>query len=284
MPPTDPLNRGPADELHLVLRGAISAVPVVGGPLVELFNRIIAEPVQKRRDVVFHSILERLHDLETKHLLDVEQLAKRPEFHACLLRGIQAALREIETDKIKIIEDAVINTALDPNLEPTIRAMMFNALERVTTEHIKLLRMVAGAASDSHSKHVWPERVIAKDLTEYDHPEQCVKPMSMLVVEGATERFVDEREIELRRAILDDLVREGLLKAGVDYSPETAFSQSQQSPFVEVTVLGDSFLKFVEDPEELSEHLQHRATSRGPFSSDPANSSPGEKDPSPRQG
>ena len=259
-PTVDPLERKATDELYAVARGAISAVPMVGGPLAELFGRIVTEPAQARRDAVLCCVLERIQSLETQGHLNVEQLANQPEFHACFLRGVQAALREIETDKIRTIEDAIINTALEANLEPAIKSILFSRLERATTEHIKLLRMVASVASKSGSTHVWPDHVISDGLKEYDRAEDCMKPMPMGFSDGSGNKWLDEREIELRRAILSDLVSEGLLRDGVDEFAETAFSPRTTSHFVEVTTLGELFLKFIEDPNR-SQPAQGAASS-----------------------
>lgn len=49
------LKKGAGDYAHLVVKSALSAVPVAGGPLAELFAFLIAEPLAKRRDQLGHA-------------------------------------------------------------------------------------------------------------------------------------------------------------------------------------------------------------------------------------
>jgi len=39
-----------ADHAHMLIKAAISAIPVYGGPAAEIFSAIITPPLSKRRD------------------------------------------------------------------------------------------------------------------------------------------------------------------------------------------------------------------------------------------
>ena len=54
------------DALHTIIRTGISAVPLVGGPAVELFNTVISPPLNKRRDEWLESIADELNRIEEK--------------------------------------------------------------------------------------------------------------------------------------------------------------------------------------------------------------------------
>jgi hypothetical protein len=241
----DPLAAHPDDEIYRIAKVALSMVPGLGSPLVELFGGLIEDPAKRRRDEIVRTILSRLLSLEQRKLTTFDDLRGRPDFHATLVRGIQAGMREIETEKLKTIQDAVVNTALDADLEPAIRSMLFSTLERVTTAHIKLLLKVSMMAAESGYSRVSSNQVLADGLTEYEDPSQCTSPMRG-IGHGSREFFFDERELALRKAILNNLIGEGLLLRSSEESPH--FSQ-KPSEYVELTVLGASFLHFIRDPD-----------------------------------
>lgn len=54
-PPSDTAG----DRLHALVRAGIPTIPVVGSPAVELFNMVIAPPVQKRQREWMESVAQR---------------------------------------------------------------------------------------------------------------------------------------------------------------------------------------------------------------------------------
>src|SRR4051812_34812939 len=139
---TDPLRPHPDDELHRMARAIIGTVPGLGSILKEMFTGIIADPAQRRRDDVIRDVLLRLKRLEDNSRLSLVELANREEFVATFIRMVQAASREVEKEKIRVLKNAIITTALrKDSLEDSVQAMLLNVLEQATIAHITMLHM-----------------------------------------------------------------------------------------------------------------------------------------------
>jgi hypothetical protein len=58
----------------MTARAVLSAIPTVGGPALELFNAVIAPPVERRRNVWLNGLAERLQKLEQEKHHKIEDL------------------------------------------------------------------------------------------------------------------------------------------------------------------------------------------------------------------
>ena len=56
------------DAAHAVVKAGLSAVPVVGGTAVELFQYVVQPPLEKRREKWMTDVGEKLHELESNGL------------------------------------------------------------------------------------------------------------------------------------------------------------------------------------------------------------------------
>lgn len=132
-----------ADHAHIVVKATLSAVPVAGGPLAELFAYLIEEPVSKRRDEWIEEIASRIKELEAR--LDrpiVEDLKNNASFTTVLLNANQIALRNHQREKIEALANAVINSALGMTPDDTERAIMLQQIDRLTPTHLSLLKLL----------------------------------------------------------------------------------------------------------------------------------------------
>ncbi|MBI4128641.1 MAG: hypothetical protein HY460_01200, partial [Parcubacteria group bacterium] len=75
-----PTKKTAGDAAHAIVRAGISAVPIIGGPAVELFQNIVIPPLEKRRDEWMKDIGERLLRLEKERGVSLEDLKESPEF------------------------------------------------------------------------------------------------------------------------------------------------------------------------------------------------------------
>jgi hypothetical protein len=128
------------DTAHVIVKAALSAVPVAGGPLAELFAYLIDEPVKKRRDDWIEEIASRLEDLRARlgdHF--VEQLKDNVSFTTVLLNASQIAVRNHQREKIEALANAVLNTALGMTPDETERAIMLDLVDRLTPTHVALI-------------------------------------------------------------------------------------------------------------------------------------------------
>ena len=130
------------DTAHALVKAALSAVPVAGGPLAELFAYLIDEPVKKRRDDWIEEVAGSLEDLRARIGDDfIEGLRHNESFTTILLNASQIAVRSHQREKIEALANAVLNSALGMTPDETERAIMLDLIDRLTPTHVSLLRL-----------------------------------------------------------------------------------------------------------------------------------------------
>jgi hypothetical protein len=243
----DPLARHPDDELHRLTRGLISMLPL-GGLMKEMFTSIVADPAQLRRDKIIRDILERLVALEEAGQISAQRLATRPEFASGFIRTISTADRELEEEKLVFLRNAVVNTAIDENLESSLRAMLFSVLERVTTAHIAILRTIEEKNQLLGTKEHALGNILFDRVRYFKKAEECVIPNASFEGGGS---YYDGRDIELRSAVLNDLKNMGLVNQRLEVTADvTAWSTNPAEngrDLISLTTLGVSFLHFIRE-------------------------------------
>ncbi|MCO5103804.1 MAG: hypothetical protein M9919_07335 [Burkholderiaceae bacterium] len=134
-----PPQRSKADEAHALAKAGISGVPVVGGPLTELFQRIVQPPLDKRRDAWMHEVAAGLLALENKGL-DLSGLQQNEEFISAVMHASQAALRTHQTEKLQALRNAIINIASGAGPEETTQYLLLGYVDELTEMHLRLLK------------------------------------------------------------------------------------------------------------------------------------------------
>ena len=128
-----------ADAVHTITRAALSAAPIVGGPLVELFQSVFAPPLEKRRVAWMLSIGERLDQLEASGL-KVAELSKNEAFVSAAMQAAHIAMRTHNADKLAALQNAVVNIAIDQSFSENMQAMILNMIDALTPLHLRVLK------------------------------------------------------------------------------------------------------------------------------------------------
>jgi len=212
------------DHLHLGARVVLSAMPGVGGPALELFNAVIAAPIERRRNDWLNDLAERLNRLEQEKRLKVEDLRKNDEFISAVMQATTVAVRNHHQEKIDALRNAVLNSALGQCSSDVKSAMFLAFVDQFTVWHLRVL----------------------KELFEFESHGQARIPNTSIetIAEAVMKRIADLRgQQALAETVVEDLCRKGLLfwNAGklATYIPR---GTSQ------VTQLGVEFLKYVSGP------------------------------------
>jgi hypothetical protein len=135
-----PAKKSIGDAARAIAKAVISAVPVVGGPGVELFQFVVQPPLEKRRAEWMSEIGQRLQALEEKGL-DIEELRQRPEFISAVMQASQAALRTHTEEKLAALRNAVINVAVGQAPEETTTHLLLSFVDELTEMHLRVLRV-----------------------------------------------------------------------------------------------------------------------------------------------
>jgi hypothetical protein len=219
------LQKTGGDRLHLIARAALSSIPAVGGPALELFNAAIAPPIERRRDNWLNDLAQRLIALEQEKRLKIEDLGKSDEFISSVMQATMAAIRNHHKEKLDALRNAVLNSALGQSPGDVKSAMFLAFVDQFTVWHLGVLKLLSEL--ETQGQHRTPKTSIET------------------ITEVVLKRIVELRGQQvLAEMVVEDLCRKGLLfwkgGQGVTF---IAHGQSQ------VTQLGKEFLQYVSGPD-----------------------------------
>jgi hypothetical protein len=121
----------------------------VGAGSFELFNSLFSTPLEKRRDRWLDRICRCLNELEEKvDNLKIKELADNEEFVSILIQASQVAIKTHQEDKIKALQNIVLNTALGIEIEDVIRQWCINIIDGFTPVHLKLMLLFDNSSSN----------------------------------------------------------------------------------------------------------------------------------------
>jgi len=127
--------------LHTIARTGISAIPVVGGPIKELFNSLITPPLVKRRDDWVESIAKRLQELEKEASgFKLESLKENENFITVVTYATTIAIRTHQEEKLDALRNAVLNSAVASDPDDDLQHMFLNFIDTFTSSHIRILK------------------------------------------------------------------------------------------------------------------------------------------------
>lgn len=217
------------DELHRVARAGLSMIPGLGGPAVEFFNRLLAAPIQQRRDTWLNELAERVTKLEQEGRINVDDLQNNDEFVSTVMQASQVAIRNHQQEKLDALRNAVLNTALNAYPDDMRREFFVNMIDRLTTQHLLLLRFFRdpGGWFQLHGKRVpkfnsssSPYMLLTKYSPPWKEQEALLEPLT---------KELHEYGLCTLRSVMINMSAEGALQKST-------------------TELGDEFLQFIAEP------------------------------------
>lgn len=134
------------DVAHTAVKVVAQLVPAFGGPAAELFNALVAPPLERRRNEWFREVAESIEELarRTDKTTDelVEELKANDAFVDTIYQASQAAIKTSEGDKLEALRNAVLNAAL-PNAPDSWKQQLFVSLvDSLTVPHIHVLKLL----------------------------------------------------------------------------------------------------------------------------------------------
>lgn len=128
------------DYAHSVVNAAVSSIPVFGSVASEIFNMVIATPLEKRKEKWMLKIAESLEELQNKvDGFDVHKLCDNELFISVLNRASQVALSNHQEEKLSALKNAVMNTALNIPIDENEEMMFLNMIDVMTPWHLKII-------------------------------------------------------------------------------------------------------------------------------------------------
>jgi hypothetical protein len=208
------------DAAHALAKAGLSAIPVVGGPAVELFQYVVQPPLEKRREAWMADVGQRLKDLESQGL-KLEDLQNNDEFITAVMHASQLALRTHQTEKLAALRNAVLNVAKGRAPEETIQHLFLDYVDSLTELHLQILKIFQAPAPPPGMTTGGLSNVLEHNLTE---------------LRGRR---------ELYDQLWKDLYSRGLVDTDGLHNTISGMGLAQKR----TTGLGDEFLKFISSSE-----------------------------------
>jgi hypothetical protein len=213
------------DVAHAVVRTALSTIPVVGGPAVELFAAIVTPPLERRRQEWMQEVGEALHKLEEDRKIKLDDLQNNPAFIDTILHASQVALRNSQEDKRQALRNAVLNAALPDPPEEAIQQIFIDLVDTCTAWHLRILKLFQAPS-------LWLEA----------HGLQLRGNSLALVLEAALP------ELRGRRSFYDQIWRDLHTRGLVTIEGLHGMMTGQGLTQKRTTDMGEQFLRFIEEP------------------------------------
>lgn len=128
------------DVAHTLVKAGLSALPMIGGPAVELFQSVIQPPLERRRGEWMQAVGVKLQELEDQQVISLEELGQNEQFVSAVLHASTIALRTHKDEKREALRNAVLNVALDQSPDEALQHMFFEWIDTFSILHIKMLR------------------------------------------------------------------------------------------------------------------------------------------------
>jgi hypothetical protein len=228
--PLEKPKAGIADAGHLAVRIALSTVPVIGGAAKELFNTVIAPPLAKRQAEWMDSIAQRLTELEKQYDgFEIENLIDNENFISTVFFTTTLNIRTHQEEKIRALENAVLNSALSINIEEDLQHIFLNFIDELTPTHLIVLKYFASPKAWLESKN--------ETIPNFSFGGQNA------IFNIAFPELKKNQEFAKR--IVDDLSERGLAQdwqaMHIGVTATTIFAPR-------ITQLGNQFLSFIKSP------------------------------------
>jgi hypothetical protein len=171
----DPKVEPDGEKLHRVARITLGAVPIVGSPLLEVFNSVLESPLSKRRTETMLEIGEVLNELIDKGIVTEAGLQQNEAFVSTVAEVCNISLRNHQAEKLEALRNAVKNSALPMCPSEDYRQLFLNFVDVCTVTHIKLLKLFENPQKwASENGFVFPGNWVSGSLSqvvEFAYPD-----------------------------------------------------------------------------------------------------------------
>jgi hypothetical protein len=225
----EPPQGSAGDIAHAAGRALAGAIPFAGAGAIEVFNKVVTPPIEKRLHKWRVDIGERLTRLEEQGLADCNELPDSDEFVTMTMQATQIALRNHDREKLDALRNAVINTAMGNAPDDFYQRTFLHYIDILTPLHVKFIRLF-------RDPRQW---FVDADI---DAPQFAITSSKMQLIRAA---FPDiARQEGLIRLVANDLKNRGLaMTADLNtmMTGDAAWNKLSSG-------LGDSFLDYITDP------------------------------------
>lgn len=219
-----PIKPTTGDLAHTITKMGLSALPVIGGPAVEVFQFMMQAPIERRRDIWVQQLGEQMLELEANGI-KLENLQQNEQFISAVLQVTQTALRTHQAEKLAALRNVLVNLAQGQTVEDTLLQILLSHIDTLSEMHIRLLKVFDAPKIPPH----WfgdEDMHSIKELVSYNIPQ--------LQGDG------------IALQLLIDLNARGLLGVDLMHSVPTEDLSRR------ITPLGESLIRLITEPPTVS--------------------------------
>lgn len=137
-----PIGKPPGEEGKEIaaglIRAGVSAVPLVGGPAVELIDLVLQPVIHRRWDRWLERLGSAVDELRA-NAVDIRTLGDNELLVTVILNATTAAARTHEEEKLSALRNAVVNSAVAPGPDEHMQMMFVRFVDEFTAVHLQLL-------------------------------------------------------------------------------------------------------------------------------------------------
>jgi hypothetical protein len=131
------------DVVYTIIKAGVAGIPYIGGPAAQILAAVIAPPINRRRDLWFEDLAERLSRIEGKVAgFTLEALGENEAFLTTVLQATQTAARTHQKEKHEALRNAVLNTALGHNPNEDKNLMFLRFIDELMPSHLDVLAIL----------------------------------------------------------------------------------------------------------------------------------------------
>ncbi|MGH7925513.1 MAG: hypothetical protein ACREQH_13080 [Candidatus Binatus sp.] len=120
---------------------AISAIPIVGGP-VAVLSELVGGPITRRRQLWFSQLATVVTELQNRVAELSKPLDQNEDFATAVLWASQIAIRTRRDEKLAALRNAVRNSALTSSLQEDLQVLFLRFIDELTASHLRVLRVL----------------------------------------------------------------------------------------------------------------------------------------------
>lgn len=197
------------DNLHKVVRSALGAIPFAGTGAIELFNSVIVPPLVKRRDEWLNNLVKELEKLVSQiEGFKIENLQDNEEFISALIHATSVAIKTHQQDKITMLRNIVLNSALSPlrtESNTDEYSYYLNILEDITLKEFQALVMLEKYQTAT-PRGLSQSSIVAEGLIPDNDLEWATRFWNNYEQELSSELYIPQTEL---RGFIERLSRTG---------------------------------------------------------------------------
>jgi hypothetical protein len=129
------------DVIHAAVKIALSAIPVLGSQVSELFSMVVTPSLERRRDDWFREVAGVVEQLRANGL-KIEDLVGNELFVSAVTQTARIAIGTHQQEKRDMLRNALLTIAVGKGPQEDLQEVFLGAIDALSPLHMKVLRFL----------------------------------------------------------------------------------------------------------------------------------------------